>query len=277
MKSSIGLLLGVAAVLSPGLAAQAATLDACGQPMTVAKEVERLDDIAQITNVASGHEYYHSAWMHQAEIENLWSKRDDISWTNNTDKYNNRKSFWRFYVENLKTFSQHGTLAYHMLTTPIIQVAGDGQTAKAIFMSFGNVAGPGMNGGPPQAQWTEEKYGIDFIKEDGQWKIWHLRTYVEYYTNLGGKMTNPADNMAAAETQAMKEGKTVNLAELTGQKSSDDNGLKATVQQEAGSSFAMARPDEKKIFYEGYSLDRDPQYNPAIPKPYCTFSQVHPY
>ena len=276
MKERYSLLAGLASMLCAA-SAQAAEKNACGQIVSATMQTQRLADIHEINNVASAHEYYHSAWLHKDEIENAWSKREDISWTNNTDRYANRKSFWRFYVDNLKTFPSKGTLAYHMLTTPIIEVAGDGKTAKAIYMSFGNVAGPGMNGGPAQAQWTEEKYGMDFIKEDGHWKIWHLRTFVEYYFNVGGMPTNPNDNMAAMETKAMKDGKTVNLAELGGDHKDGNGPLKATVQQEAGASFAMAQPDEKKIFYEGYSLDRDPPYTPPIPKAYCTFSQIKPY
>lgn len=274
-------------VLGVVMAAGAGAADlACGKPMTEAQKTQRLLDIAEIANVASSHEYYHSAWMHKEEVENSWSKREDVSWTNNVDRYSNRKSFWAFYVENLKSFPTKGTLAYHMLTTPIIEVAGDGQTAKAIFMSFGNVAGPGMGGGPAQAQWTEEKYGMDFIKENGRWKIWHLRTYVEYYANVGGSFANAKDNQAALETIALKEGKTVDMSgPPPAPPGADGKGAPAgganqgaTVQREAtGATFAMAKPDEKKLFYPGYTTDRDPQYNPQIPQPYCRFSEVTAY
>lgn len=241
---------------------------ACGKVMTPAQKTQRLLDIAEITNVASAHEYYHSAWMHQAEIENIWSAREDVSWTNNVDRYGNRKSFWGFYVDNLKNFPTHGTLAYHTLTTPIIEVAGDGKTAKAIFMSQGTVAGPGPGGAPAQAQWTAEKYGMDFIKENGVWKIWHLRTYVEFYSNVNGSPANVSDNQAAQETNSVR----ADLAKAGGTPAVAGTGREAS-----GATFTMGRPTERKIFYEGYSTDRAPQYNPAIPAPYCTFSEVTAY
>jgi hypothetical protein len=52
-------------------------------------------------------------------------------------------------------------IAEHCLTSPVIQVAKDGKTAKAIWFS------PGVEGN----QWAYGKYAIDFVKEDGQWKI----------------------------------------------------------------------------------------------------------
>lgn len=236
---------------------------ACGKPGTLELKTQRLLDIAEIMNVASAHEYYHGATMHKEEIENIWSKRDDITWTNGTDKYASRKSFWTFYVDNLKNFPIKGALWYHMLTTPIVEVAGDGQTAKAIFMSFGNVTGA-MQPGQATSQWTQEKYGMDFIKEDGRWKIWHLRTYVDFYVDINKSWADPKANIAAADTLSLQARNT-------------DGSLKAGVEREAGASFENVKPDEKKLFYPAYTTDRMPQYNPQIPKPYCTFSEVEAY
>ena len=37
--------------------------------------------------------------------------------------------------------------------------------------------GPLETGGQPRAHWAWCKYGCDFIREDGQWKIWHLHVF----------------------------------------------------------------------------------------------------
>lgn len=55
----------------------------------------------------------------------------------------------------------------HLLTTPVIQVAKDVQTARGVWTS------PGIAG----ANWGWMKYGCDFKLEDGKWKIWHLHVY----------------------------------------------------------------------------------------------------
>jgi hypothetical protein len=59
------------------------------------------------------------------------------------------------------------TLLLRSLTTPVIEVAGDCETARAVWLC------PGLEGITPT--WT--KYGCDFKKQDGEWKIWHLHTY----------------------------------------------------------------------------------------------------
>jgi hypothetical protein len=59
------------------------------------------------------------------------------------------------------------TLHVHGLTTTVIEVAGDGETARAVWLC------PGLEGMTPT--WT--KYGCDFKKQDGEWKIWHLHAY----------------------------------------------------------------------------------------------------
>lgn len=235
-------------------AAKPATEMACGKPMTADQKIQKNLDYLEINNIAAAHEYWHSALKHKEEIDYAWSKRDDISWTNNTDKYSNRKSVLAFYVDGMKGVNPKGALWYHMLTTPFVQIAGDGKTAKAIWMSFGNVTGQSPDGKSGSAQWTQEKYAMDLIKEDGKWKIWHLRTYVDFYTDI--KKSWIDDNLAAPHLQ-----------------SADGAGVK----EEPGVSFEMAKPDIKGNFYEGYHINRIPVLNPDMPQPYCTFSEVKPY
>jgi hypothetical protein len=73
-----------------------------------------------------------------------------------------------------------GTMNVHMLTTPMIEVAGDGKTAKGIWMSPGHVTQ--LRGGKLTACWMWEKYAVDFVKEDGKWKIWHFHVYTDFQT-----------------------------------------------------------------------------------------------
>ena len=62
-----------------------------------------------------------------------------------------------------------GQMMQHTLATPVIEVAGDGQTAKGVWMSPGHEAR--VMGGKLTAIWVWGTYGEDFIKEDGKWKI----------------------------------------------------------------------------------------------------------
>ena len=235
---------------------------ACGKPRTLEQKVQRSLDIQEVQNVASMHEYYHNAWAHGDEIRNIWAqKTPGVTWTNNTDKYIGMASLKKFYVDNAKTLPTVGVLAYHMLTTPVIEIAGDGKTAKAVWMSFGEVSGP--MGGKGAAAWTQEKYGMDFVKEDGKWKIWHLRTYVDFYSPTDKTWLEPMGNMNAPPPPATppKEG----------------GKLEAGVKEEPGANFQMVTPDEKGNFYEGYTMKRVPKLEPKPPEPYCTFSETTSY
>jgi hypothetical protein len=53
----------------------------------------------------------------------------------------------------------------HPVSTPNIVVAGDGKTAKATFTSLGFERGG----------WCYGKYANSYIKEDGQWYLWHQK------------------------------------------------------------------------------------------------------
>jgi hypothetical protein len=230
------------------------------------EKVQRSLDYQQVQNVASLHEYYHAALMHKEEYENIWSrKRDDISWTNNNQKMPNRKSFHKFYVEDvvkMKTTSLEalhkqrpdieikpenygaGILWCHTLTTPVIQIAGDGQTAKGIWMSWGHVTGPNPDGW--MCTWAYEKYGMDFVKEDGEWKIWHLHTFVDFYSPVNGSWTNPDTNIAA-------------------------NREKSEAFQPKEDWF------ESGEYYTGYSPSTVPKMEPKPPVPYYTFNETFSY
>lgn len=78
-----------------------------------------------------------------------------------------------------------GTMFDHYICTPIIEVAGDGKTARAKFDSPGHETQIDENGGR-KAYWTWGSYSADFIKEaDGHWRIWHLKWWrtmrTDYY------------------------------------------------------------------------------------------------
>lgn len=70
------------------------------------------------------------------------------------------------------------------LTTPLVEIAEDNQTAKGIWYSLMNETDY-TDAGPT----TYHKWGwvaVDFVYEDGKWKIWHL-LQTEDFKVLAGK------------------------------------------------------------------------------------------
>lgn len=89
-------------------------------------------------------------------------------------------------------FGKAGTLKMHMVTTSHIQIAEDGKTAKGIFYSPGYLTEIGTDG-KAKAAWDFKRYGVDFIKEDGKWKIWHFVAYTEFVTPPNVPWTEKTD------------------------------------------------------------------------------------
>ena len=58
------------------------------------------------------------------------------------------------------------------ITTPVIEIAGDGLTAKGLWHIQG--ADNGVTPYGPLSYWTLGFLGVDFRKEEGEWKIWHV-------------------------------------------------------------------------------------------------------
>ena len=66
-----------------------------------------------------------------------------------------------------------GRLQLHTLTTPVIEVADDAKTAKALWLSPGIETGG--HEGDLAGSWAWEKFAVDFICEDDKWYFWHFR------------------------------------------------------------------------------------------------------
>lgn len=162
--------------------------------MTDFEALQRTYDVYEIKNVMGRHAYHHALGTHRAELDTLWSRRDDISWGNNQGFWVGRETMYNYYadakdiqdeavlklmakanpnIEVKKENFQMGALLMHSLTTPLIEVAADGNTAQGMWYSLGQVTNAGPDGSA-SGSWMHERYAVDFIKEDGEWKIWHF-------------------------------------------------------------------------------------------------------
>ncbi len=217
-KHAISLLCVVALVASLGIAAWAAdelTLE------DVAAMAQKALDQQEIQNIMSRHVMYHCYGEHQEELEEIWvteyANQLTASFGQNQGFYVGYGSIWEAYVDGhnetwlasaksycenngiditgwtdeeiLEIYGGVGQLLLHVTTTAIIEVAEDGLTAKGFWYSPGMIAESGSS-----ANTIWEAYGVDFIKEDGEWKIWHLHMYTDfmgsYYLELGGSTTS---------------------------------------------------------------------------------------
>lgn len=233
--------------------------------VTLEQKIQKTLDVQEIQNVMSKHAYYHALGCNEEELEAIWVKKTpDPTFAQNQGYYVGYDSIRYYYGKlnvlmqkaNLGLLRKHfpaledaeenlgtGSLIIHPLTTPIIEVAGDGQTAKGMWYSPGQVTEIGSDG-KPAAHWIWEKYGVDFVKEDGAWKIWHLHVCTDFFTPVG-------------ETWAER---TADAPMGVGQP-----------------PVNIPRPDREEETYKVYSMTQVPQNRPRMPEPYHTFSETFSY
>lgn len=227
MKKTLKLIISLACVIalvaSLGCGAFAAELSL----EEVAAKAQRAIDAQEIQNIMSWHVMYHCYGEHREEMENIWVQEPEnqatASFGQNQGFYVGYGSIWDAYVDGhdtswlssaksyceknnidisgwtdeeiLEVYGGVGQLLLHVTTTAIIEVAADGKTAKAFWYSPGMIAETGQSG---NTIW--EAYGVDFVKENGVWKIWHLHMFTDFmgsfYLTLGGNSGGGAGGAA---------------------------------------------------------------------------------
>lgn len=131
----------------------------------------------QIRNLMGKYEYYHTAKMHQETKALFALKTSDVYIDNSSlGRYEGEEGVDRFFVNFHEQLDgdKKGSLCIHTLTTEVIEVARDNQTAKGLWFSPGLETRKSDVTGELTAYWVWGKYAVDFIKEEGEWKFWHF-------------------------------------------------------------------------------------------------------
>lgn len=139
-----------------------------------------------------------------------------------------------------------GGLFTHPLTTPVIEVAGDSKTAKGVWISPGyETGGQDPKTKKPIACFVYTKYGVDFVKEDSVWKVWHYHVYRVFMTPWNVPFT--------------------------------DEWEKNVREKMMGKFGGERKPDIPTTADNPYSVDTARELLPAPPEPYETFSETFSY
>jgi hypothetical protein len=251
-------------------------LDASGRP--VLSNAEKAYEMLEVQNTYSKHAYYHAyPQLYCQELEDIWVKEDGpnaktAKWTNAQGIQEGMELIKKNYcTENMKNVQKSleaiskiypeiknvpenlgaGTgYTIHTQTTPIIEVAGDGKTAKGLWYSPGIATNTMIKDGKAETggNWFFEKYAIDFIKEDGEWKIWHVGMYYDPTPPTWGSQM---EMIAAAQP------------------------LEAAEKAPSAGGLQMTRPNPYP--YETWSPKSVLKLEPKFPEPYYTFSETFSY
>lgn len=84
----------------------------------------------------------------------------------------------QFFFREKEGMTAHtGWMFEHDLASPQIVVADDGQTARGVWTSPGHETVWDEKTQKMRAEWAWGRVAADFIKIDGEWKIWHYHWY----------------------------------------------------------------------------------------------------
>ncbi len=221
-------------------------------------------DIHEINNLMSLHAWYHAALMHDVEIEEIWSKRDDIVlWFEASGRFDGPEAIKAGYGRTLSREATRGFFSWHTITTPVVEVAADGETAKGVWYT------PGIAGFFPEGKsnfnWMFEKYGVDFIREDGVWKIWHMHVYSDIGWSLGE--TIDADGSMGGVPEVLK---------AIGSLGAPVSQSKATSGKADGPAVTK-KPSAAGEPYKTLSPTTEIELRPRPPVPYKTWSETWSY
>lgn len=193
-------------------------------------------------NLMGRYSYYRTAFQSK-EMVALWAKRDDDKLVTPWGSYQGHQGIEACYLKDIgdrsdaKVFEAiKGAVIMHEVDTEVIEVAEDLQTAKAAFLSQGHDTYIDRTDNEiVHAKWAWEKYSVDFIMEDGEWKIWHMTIYPLFQSEYGEGW---ADNKAYV-SEAF--------------------------------AFPNAGPEKTDWHYDRNELY--PANEPAIPEPYVTYDK----
>lgn len=123
------------------------------------------------------------------EIRNMFAQRDDSRVEMQWGVYDGYDSICRLFGNAIPNRSDTArvTNELHILPAyaPVIEIAADGMTARAIWFANGCETGKSLPQSDPScmdwntlnACWSWHSFGGDFIQENGIWKFWHLHDY----------------------------------------------------------------------------------------------------
>lgn len=160
--------------------------------------IVRVMDKEEIKKLMAKRAFYYANNQRRRELDELWVKTPEYkataSYGRNWGYYVGMDSIANYYVvehtkkqyadleaihandPTIAVSSQNlglGCTAFHTVTTPMLYIAGDGATARGLWYSAGQETIMQADG-TAKAYWTMDNMAADFVKENGQWKIWHL-------------------------------------------------------------------------------------------------------
>lgn len=242
----------------------------------LSREADRLAARGAIENAFARYQYLHTAFRDDEIVRDLWVKEGtpgiSAQYTN-TGVYSTWESVTAYHRNRP---NPKGKLLTHFVSTPLIEVAGDGETAKAVFTVSGVESGLSdpklaanapdsffeeetVNGKKVWAHWVQARYHIDFMKQDGEWRIWHFRCVEISRAPFGRNWVAFAATLEGNQAAAQFHNDILYFG--------DDGEV----------VFYPPHDGPPKNIAHGYRTEHPTAVEPPLPTPYRTFSETFEY
>ena len=175
------------------------------------KQLQTLNDIEDIKRLQCAYGYYLERWMGE-EIVDLFSTSPEVSATFFEGTFKGIEGIRRFFIRFIDI--SPGFLHHTMQISPIITVDSDGPRAKGRWYGYGVLAFSPIDG-TIDPMYESVVYEMEYIKEDGVWKILKLVVHTHYIysprRSLGGSVNTPLipDEVANAHPDEFAEYETL--------------------------------------------------------------------
>ena len=230
--------------------------------------VERWEHLRAIKNLMGRMSADYTLKKESQMYEKYWSARDDVSLGVNEGYYVGAAAVAGYYralgqqiadqsrlIQSIfpaelsgKTEAELqgvGTMDYKPVDTPVIEIAGDGQTAKGIWCLRGSHNQILPSG--PVAYWEWGWFAADFILENGEFRLWHLQYLQEVCRPNGAPWYGEEKQYPALEEFA------------------------------PAANFRFPEPEHPTVLRTRYHAERPFTVSPRVPEPYYTFDETFTY
>lgn len=248
----------------------------------------KIEAIGAIENLMSLHTYYHAADMNREELENCWSweREDEVIWSQNFGRWQGLKNkLMPMYAGDnkytdaewlkSKIIKAHpemeeairdldgralAEMPVHVLASPVIVISEDGMSAKGLWYTPGFALRHDYVKGTADVAWMWEKYGGDFVYENGEWRFLRLLICMDMSTGEPNSWTEPRPPMGPPPEEEFDP---------------DDPDGKRGKSPAMGGGVSVEKDEPGR--YTDYKPCRIPTETPKLPEPFESLDKTWSY
>ena len=149
----------------------------------------------------------------------------------------------------------------HVLASPVIEIAEDGMSAKGLWYTPGFALRHDYVKGTVDVAWMWEKYGGDFVYENGEWRFLRLLICMDMSTGEPNSWTEPRPPMGPPPEEEEFD--------------PDDPDGKRGKSPAMGGGVSVEKDEPGR--YTDYKPTRIPTETPKLPEPFESLDKTWGY